>query len=201
MIRNLILDMGGVLIRFCPQEFVKRYTSDAADAALLLREVFGRVEWAQLDRGSITEEAAEAAMCARLPARLHAAVHGLVCHWDEPILPIPGMQALLAEGKAKGVKLYLLSNAARRQHEYWQRVPGHELFDGTLISADWKLIKPQPEIYRALLATYGLQPQECLFIDDLPQNVEGADFAGIPGIVFDGGVDALRTELVRRHIL
>ncbi len=201
MIRNLIFDMGGVLIRFCPEEFVKRYTDNAADAALLLREVFQTVEWAQIDHGTISDEQAVRAMCARLPEHLHAAARQLVMQWDDPILPIPGMEALLAELKAKGYGLYLLSNAATRQHTYWPRVPGHELFDGTLISADWKLVKPQPEIYRALLAKFSLQPQECLFFDDSPQNVEGADFVGIAGMVFHGDASAFRTELQERGIL
>jgi putative hydrolase of the HAD superfamily len=111
------------------------------------------------------------------------------------------MQEVLAELKSKGYKLYLLSNAAKRQHAYWPRVPGNEFFEGTVISADWRLVKPQPEIYHALLSRFGLQPQECLFVDDSAQNVEGANFVGMDGIVFHGDAEEFRTELKAHHIL
>ena len=201
MIKNIVFDMGGVLIHFTPREFIARCTDNTEDAALLLREVFQSLEWAKLDRGSLCEAQAENTICARLPARLHPIAHRLICEWDALHTPIPGMAQLVGELKAKGYHLYLLSNAARRQHEYWPSVAGHEHFDGTLISADWKLVKPQPEIYRALFATFGLQPHECLFIDDSIQNVEGADYVGMPGIVFHGDAQELRTELERRGIL
>lgn len=201
MIRNLVFDMGGVLMEFCPEKFVARVTDDAADAQLLLREVFASVEWACLDRGTMDDAQALAAMNRRLPARLHPAAQMLVSHWNEPVLPVEGMAALLRELKAKGLGLYLLSNAARRQHEYWPCVPGSEQFDGTFISADWLLVKPQPEIYRALYACWGLQPQECFFIDDSPQNVEGARMTGMEGAVFHGDVRELRGVLSARGIL
>lgn len=57
------------------------------------------------------------------------------------------------------------------------------------------MLKPQREIYQLLLDTYGLQAEECLFIDDSPLNVEGACCAGIRGIVFDGDLPRLRREL------
>ena len=67
--------------------------------------------------------------------------------------------------------------------------------DGTLISADVKLVKPQPEIYRLLLEKFSLTAQECFFIDDSPANIEGALMCGIPGAVFHGDVALLRKDL------
>ena len=97
--------------------------------------------------------------------------------------------------KARGYTLYLLSNASRRQHDYWPRVEASRYFDGTLISADVKLVKPQPEIYRLLLEKFGLKGEECFFVDDLPSNVEGAFYAGIPGAVFHNDITRLRKDL------
>ena len=101
----------------------------------------------------------------------------------------------MAQLKQAGYGVYLLSNASVRQHEYWPRVPGSALFDGTLISADVKLVKPQPEIYRLLLEKFSLTAQECFFIDDSPANIEGALMCGIPGAVFHGDVALLRKDL------
>ena len=154
MIRNIIFDMGNVLLRFDRGLFLDRLDVSEEDRALLLREVFVSLEWAQMDRGSLTEATALERMCRRLPQRLHAAAEALVCRWDDPILPMEGMYALVEELKAAGYGIYLLSNASVRQHDYWPRLPVSRFFDGTLISADEGLVKPQPEIYRLLMERF-----------------------------------------------
>ena len=195
MIRNIIFDMGNVLLCFDRGLFLDRLDVSEEDRALLLREVFVSLEWAQMDRGSLTEATALERMCRRLPQRLHAAAEALVCRWDDPILPMEGMYALVEELKAAGYGIYLLSNASVRQHDYWPRLPVSRFFDGTLISADEGLVKPQPEIYRLLLERFGLEAQECFFIDDSPANIEGALLCGIPGAVFHGDAQLLRQAL------
>ena len=92
MIRNIVFDMGKVLLRFEPAYFIERVGAAEEDRALLLREVYQSLEWARMDRGSMTEAEAAASMCRRLPARLHETVHALVDRWDRPILPIEGME-------------------------------------------------------------------------------------------------------------
>ena len=177
---------------------LQRTTADYADIpARMRREGFEEAgahrteaRWPQM-----TEEEAAASMCSRLPERLHEQAHLLVDRWDRPILPVPGMAELVRELKEAGYGVYLLSNASYRQHEYWPRVPGSEYFDGTLISADVKLIKPCAEIYELLYSTFDLTPSECLFIDDSAPNIEGAERTGMPGIVFHGDADELRGEM------
>lgn len=200
MIRNIIFDMGQVLIRFDGEYFIRRLQVEPEDAPVMMREVFRSLEWARMDRGSMTEEDAAASICARVPERLHDAVRKLVSMWDRPILPVEGMYELVEELKSKGYRLYLLSNASLRQHEYWPRVPASRFFDGTLISADVKLVKPQPEIYRLLCQRFSLLPEECFFIDDVPANVEGAFYCGIDGAVFHHDVGELRQVLHSRGV-
>ena len=190
MIRNIVLDMGGVVIRFDRERFIRRLGVVPEDEQLLMNGVFRSLEWAMMDRGTITEGEAAAAIRPRLPARLHDAAEKLICMWERPILPVSGMYALIEELKGLGYPVYLLSNASLRQHEYWPRVPASKFFDGTLISADVRLVKPQPEIYRLFCDTFGLAIGECFFVDDSPQNVEGACFAGMSGFVFNGDTDA-----------
>ena len=195
MIRNIVFDMGKVLLRFEPAYFIERAGAAEEDKALLLREVYQSLEWARMDRGSLTEAEAVESMCRRLPARLHETVRALVDRWDRPILPIEGMEELIRELKAKGYGIYLLSNASCRQHDYWPRVPASRYFDGTLISADVKLVKPQPEIYRLLCETFSLDPDECVFIDDATGNAEAAYLCGLHPIVFHNDVDELREKM------
>lgn len=195
MIRNIVFDMGQVLLRFDRDYFISRLGIEGEDKDLLKREVFLSLEWARMDRGSMTDAEAAESVCKRLPERLHDAAHKLVSMWDRPILPVSGMYELVEELKANGYGIYLLSNASYRQHDYWPRVEASRFFDGTLISADEKVVKPQPEIYRLLLERFHLKAEECFFVDDVPANIEGAFYCGIPGAVFHGDAKLLRKDL------
>lgn len=196
MIRNIIFDMGNVLIHYVPEVFLERISVPEEDRPLLLREVFGSVEWIQMDRGTLSFEDGLAAICRRLPEGLHASARELTLNWWRRwLLPVEGMADLVRELKGLGYGIYLLSNAKLDLPLYFDRIPGSECFDGKIVSADWKLLKPQPEIYETLLREYGLQAEECFFIDDLNINVEGAWFAGMDGAIFDGDLPPLRRAL------
>ena len=195
MIRNILFDMGQVLLVFDRQLFLDRLIITSEEKQLLLREVFLSVEWVQMDRGTLDEPRAEAQICKRLPEKLHSAVHALVSEWDEPILPVEGMYELVQELKENGYGIYLLSNASVRQHAYWPKLPVSKFFDGKLISADEGVMKPHPDIYHRCLEKFGLKPEECFFVDDVPGNIEGALCCGISGAVFHNDVKRLRKAL------
>ena len=195
MIKHILFDMGNVLIRFDRKIFLDRLDLSQGDKELLLREVFSAVEWAKMDRGSMTEATAWESMCKRLPERLHKAAQEMVFRWDEPLIPIAGMYELVEELKRNGYGIYLLSNASTRQHAYWLRIEASRFFDGTLISADEHVMKPQPEIYNLCVERFGLKAEECFFIDDMAHNVEGAMFCGWQGAVFHGDASHLRSDL------
>ena len=195
MIRNILFDMGNVLIRFDREFFIERLGVQPEDKQMLMQEVFHSVEWVQMDRGSIVEAEAVASICKRLPAHLHNAAEKLVAMWDRPILPIDGMYELVEELKNAGYGIYLLSNASLRQHEYWPRIPAHVFFDGTIISADEGVMKPGAEYYLRALNRFGLKADECFFVDDVPANIEGALFCGIPGAIFRGDAKLLRQQM------
>lgn len=196
MIRNIIFDMGQVLIRWTPTQIASLLELPAKDVQLVERELLRSVEWILLDRGTITEADAVESVCARLPEYLHDGVRQLVTGWwNWPLVPVDGMAQLVRELKSMGYGIYLLSNASSRLHEFFNRIPGAECFDGKLVSADHGLLKPQSEIYWTLYAQFALNPAECVFVDDLPSNVDGAMLTGMTGLVFHGDVSRLRREL------
>ncbi len=195
MIKNIIFDMGGVLVHYNPKEIISHLCLPPEDESLLLREVFGSVEWVRLDRSTISEADAAAAMKANLPPRLHAAADRLLAWWELELRPMEGMPELLSELKAAGCKLYLLSNATTRQPAYFRHIPGNQLFDGKIVSGFYKLLKPQHEIFELLLEEFSLTAEECFFIDDNNGNVESALYAGLRGTVFDGDMARLRRTL------
>ena len=195
MIRNVVFDMGGVLIAWDPARIVARLGLSGEDAQLLLREVFQSVEWVSLDRGSLSEQAALERFYSRLPRRLHEAAVRCVFWWKDELWPVPGMAELIQELDGLGYGIYLLSNATSALNGYFRRIPGSEHFRGMLVSADWKLLKPQHEIYETFLSEQKLDPAECLFLDDYPPNIEGACRTGMQGLVFYQDMARLRREL------
>ena len=201
MIQNIVFDMGGVLIDFDSKRYVSRAVSDPEDAELLRQELFLSEEWAHTDRGDITYPQVEAAVCKRLPPRLHEAVHQVLNGWMLDIPPIPGIEDLVQDLKKAGYRIYLLSNTCSGFHTFRKRIPALQWFDGIFASADWHLVKPEPEIYRTFFSHFGLVPGECLFIDGFPLNIEAAARQGMAGFVFHGDVKRLRIFLSEQGIL
>ena len=196
MIRNIVFDMGNVMIRFDPGYFITREgIKDPADRKLVMNELFQSVEWAQMDSGVLTEETAEPLVMARIPDRLKASVRRLLYNWSSPRDTIPGMEDLVRRLKNAGYGIWLLSNASKAQHVYWPKVPVSRLFDGKLISCDIGFVKPMREIYEAFITKFGLVPEECVFIDDAANNVAGAVACGWHGIVFHGDSAELAAKL------
>lgn len=200
MIRNIVFDMGNVLVRFDPEHFMdKAGITEAEDRRLIRQELFHSVEWAQMDLGILTEKTAEPLILPRCPESLREKVSFLLSHWADDREMIPGMEALAQELKERGYRLYLLSNASKDQPRYWNTFPVSRLFEGTLISCDAGIVKPDPRIYRLFTERFSLQPDECLFIDDQPPNVAAAIRAGWSGIVFQGSAEDLRERIA--HLL
>ena len=99
--------------------------------------------------------------------------------------------------KAKGYGIYLCSNASVRMLTCYKEVlPAVECFDGILFSAVVLCMKPQKEMYGHFFERFGLKPEECYFIDDLPNNIAGAKACGMDGYCFaDGDVEKLKRTL------
>ena len=180
--------MGNVLLRFDREVFMNRHAADCTpeERTLLLREVFLSAEWIMQDRGTHTPSETVEIICERLPEKLHKTVEGLVNWYVGDIMPVD--------------KIYLLSNAAKDFPNYWNRIPGHEYFDDLCVSAFHGFIKPQPEIYRCALEKFGVLAEECVFIDDVPANIEAALNIGMKGIVFHDDVKELRRKLAQMDI-
>ena len=196
MIRNIVFDMGQVLIRWRPEEILEHFELTGEEKTMLLQELFWSPEWIQQDRGILTEGEMIERVSARLPESLHAAVEEVIKAWHVwHLTPMPGMAELVRRLKAQGYGIYLLSNASTALRGYFPRIPGSECFDGLMVSAEEKLLKPQHEIYERLYERFDLVPEQCVFIDDSPANIEGAMLTGMQGIVFRGDTERLRREL------
>ena len=119
MIKNIIFDMGGVLIRWKPEEMLRGFDLSPEEKEIINRELFKSIEWIQQDRGVITNDEILKAVFARVPEKLWEPVEFLVGGWYQRFLfPMPGMAELVEELKENGYHLYLLSNASAALRDY-----------------------------------------------------------------------------------
>ncbi len=195
MYQNVIFDFGNVIGKFCHEDVLDRCCPECSEQEReeLTKAMFHN--WSILDTGTVEYEDYFQETLQMLPENLHAAAEAIFRDWYR--LPyVPGIPELIADLKKQGRSLYLLSNAPcyfSEKSGYFQEVL--QFFDGIIFSADIKMVKPHPEIYQYLLKKFSLNPKDCLFIDDLPQNIAGAKQCGIDGFLFTGDVDALRKKL------
>ena len=200
MIRNIIFDMGNVLRDFAPMKCILPYIN-GEDALLIRDELFGREEWRLLDRGDISYEELAERVKLRIPERLHDTLDAIIANWHEYMPEDPDMLELVKALKQNGYHMYLLSNASVRFTVYKDGFEALKYFDGEIISAFYHTMKPEEKIYRILFDTFALKPEECFFVDDNHDNVEGGRKLGMPGHVFSGDKLALRAALSAQGIM
>ena len=109
--------------------------------------------------------------------------------------PVAGAKEFCGYAKEQGYRLFVLSNASSSFYQYFQRFAPLDYFDGIVVSCDIHMIKPDVRIYQYLLDKYQLTPEESFFIDDMPENVAGAQKAGIRGAIFHGDFEKIRKSL------
>lgn len=199
MITSIVFDVGNVLLDYNPRRLLRRLCSDPAAQEAVMAALFDSPEWIRGDEGTITQKQLIETAVSRIP-QYEALARQAFQDWVFDMTPIAGMEELVKDLKEKGFPLYLLSNFGVRFYDIGDKLPLLQQMDGRIISCDWKLIKPQPGIYRLLLETFGLSPEKTLFIDDRPENIEGARNAGMQGFVFTDA-ESLRARLTAEGLL
>ena len=199
MIKQIVFDMGNVLVDYVADKVCHVFTEDKQMAKEVAAAVFVSPEWILLDMGLISQEEGIRAIEARLDTEEKRQLASrCFWHWHEyDMTAKPGMEELVRELKESGYGIYLCSNASIRMLSCYQEIlPAVECFDGILFSADVKCLKPQKEIYFHLFQRFALKPEECFFIDDLEGNIQGARDCGMEGYCFaDGNLSRLREVL------
>lgn len=200
MIKNIIFDMGGVLIDYNPEKTLYgMFDKETAD--ILLREIFRNQIWADKDRGIIFPEEIMEQKRDLIPAEVYEKVSEMVDNFYPYMPPFEKMYDLVKRLKENGYGIYLLSNASADFHERRKDIPALALFDGVVVSADYKLLKPEKEIYLTLFEKFGLKPEECFFIDDVQKNIDGAKAAGMDGHCYaHGDVEILKEALKEKDV-
>lgn len=200
MLKNVVFDMGNVLISYKPKEMLKRYTDNENDREVLFNEIFHSIDWLQFDRGTIKKETLKQNIANRVPIHLKNISLEILDNWYNDVHSIEEMGLIIETLKEQGFKLYILSNASSDFHKFKVKIPKFNQFDGVFLSSDWKMLKPEKNIYSAFYSHFNLNPSECFFIDDMPANIESALNTGMAGYVFRNDFKQLADTLSTLYI-
>ena len=192
MLRNIVFDVGQVLLRFEPLKWLHTlFTPARADE--LYQIIFAGPEWPMLDSGALTDEEALARFTAAHP-EIADDLRLAFGRWPECLSLIEETAALVPQLRARGYRTYVLSNFSPRFWDIIKPYPVFQQMDGILVSSNERLVKPDPAIYARLCEKFDLIPAECFFIDDIPENVAAAIAFGMNGTRFIN-IELLMKEL------
>ena len=197
-IRNVVFDLGGVMINYNPRQFIDAMGYDPETSKLLCEAIFLDPVWVEMDMGKyMTYQEALPNFIARHPSLEKEIRTFFSPGWmDVYTLREETERRLYDWVYERGANIYILSNYAADGFEYISRkFPFFSKAKGWVVSAYEKCMKPDPRIYGILLERYGLKAEESVFIDDMKVNVEGAVSVGMEGIVYTGDEHARKALL------
>ena len=201
MYKNILFDMGNVIMDFSPDYILSMYTKDVKLINVLKYKILYTVAWARSDKGELTEEGIYDETIKGLDEKYHSIAKEVIYGWYNYKTESKEIYELMKELKNKGYRLFLCSNAAESFHKYEDKIEAFKLLEAKVVSADIRQVKPDKEFFEYLLNTYRLKPEECFFIDDLAVNVKGAYECGIDGYQYNGNAGLLRKFMERVGIL
>jgi HAD superfamily hydrolase (TIGR01509 family) len=195
MIRAVISDLGRVVLWFDNDVFLRKLAEKAGRRFETVKAtVHGDLDLIRrFDGGAVTParffEHVTSAVGAKIPYGEFYEIY------NDIFTPNPPAIDVLARVKAAGIRTLLLSNTDPERFGFVRRrFPEILFFDDYVLSYELKLLKPDPAIYLAAAAKAGCRPEECVFVDDMDENVKGAAAAGLAGILYKPGTD-LEAEL------
>lgn len=191
-VRNVIFDLGGVVLDWNPDHIVSRLESAAELRAALKDALFGHADWRLFDRGALSEPE----LIERLQSRIGATrqdVEAILDAVRDSLVEKPETVKLIRALKAQGTPLYCLSNMPtsvyahlRKRHSFW------DAFSGIVISGEVQMMKPDPEVFVHLLEKFNLRAEESVFVDDLFANIESARRVGLQTVWFKDAAQCRR---------
>ena len=180
-IKNIVFDLGRVLIKFEPKEYIEENVPEEKREDFY-NGIFGSTEWLMLDRGTLSYEDAKKIFKERVPGADKQIDRLFDVDLFEILQPIEENVKLLPKLKEK-YNLYILSNFHQPAFEHiFKKYDFFRLFDGHTVSCYYYLLKPEKEIYDILIDKFNLIPEETVFIDDTKVNIDACEKEGIRGI-------------------
>ena len=206
--KNLVFDMGNVLIEWNSEKILQAITDDRKLQNLLRKEVFETGLWVQTDEGVKTREEMIEIVTAKIGEEYRNEITQLSRYWYKYVDVYTKVQDRIIELSKNGYNIYILSNTAYTFYDLVKEgyLPAASIAKGIVLSCEEKVLKPNEKIYNILLERYNLDPHNTMFFDDLPENIWGAARCGINGFVVENEselltyLDKLREEMNWRQL-
>lgn len=193
ILKNLVFDMGNVLIEWNSDKILKAITDDIHLQDLLRKEVFETGLWVETDEGVKTREEVIEIVTGKLGEDYRNEITQLLRYWYKYVDVFTKVQDRIIELSKSGYSIYILSNTAFTFYDLVKEgyLPATSVAKGMVLSCEEKVLKPNEKIYNILLERYNLDPHNTMFFDDLPENIWGAARCGINGFVVENESELL----------
>lgn len=182
MLTTLVLDIGNVICDWNPDGLVATAFNTPSEQQAALDVTVRNPDWLTLDRGTISVEEATQ----RAQARTNLDPDGIAKIYTNlcaSLTALPATMAAMKKAKAANIPVYILSNMQKHAWEHLANT--YDCWDaceGVLVSCDVGFIKPERAIYQCLCDTFSLTAKECVFVDDMAENIEAARAFGLQGV-------------------
>ena len=177
-IENIIFDIGGVILHVDFMPAVRAFAVESGlDPDRVIAEIFQSDELHEYDRGRISADEFFRRLRVRLKVRMDEA--RMRHFWDNIFQENEDVTRLIRDWHGKR-KMFLISNTCESHVEQFEKqFDLFKLFHDRVYSCRVGLLKPQVEIYELALKQFGVEASKTLFIDDKPENIEGARKSGL----------------------
>ena len=193
MIKNIVFDVGLVLVEFNWQSYLDSFHFDKEKRDKIAKATFQSEVWDERDKGLLEEEDYIRKFQALAPEYADD-IRTVIERSTECIVRMDYAETWTKYLKEQGYNLYILTNYSRYMLDGTKKteMPFLKYMDGVIFSCDVKQMKPDAEIYQTLLDRFSLKADETLFIDDRAENCKGAEKVGIHALQFKGLKEAAK---------
>ena len=194
MIKNLVFDLGNVLIEWNSEKILTYFEPEKERQQVLRQVIFESGVWHQTDRGERSLKEACEEVLAQLDVSYHSAVKNILYHWYEVVHVYSGLQERIRLWSDQGYRIYILSTTCEIFYHIEKAglLPIYPLLPGYILSSEVGVVKPEAEIYHKLLKKYNLNPVESVFIDDIQANLDTAAELGFEAILSTSETENIR---------
>lgn len=183
-VKNIVFDVGKVLVYWEPEWIMDELGFDESTRKAVTEAMFSNPLWKEVDLAVMNSEELIQAFAKNAPAYANE-IRDAYMHMRTAVQLLPHTMEMIKGLKERGFHLYIISNYGDYTYEVTKdKMEFLPYMDGAIFSYQYHIMKPDARIYEQLLKNYNLKAEECVFIDDRPENVEGAKAVGYQGILF-----------------
>lgn len=185
MIKNIVFDIGGVLVDYLPKRYLKHIGLSDKEAELFNNIIFWGKEWFEYNSDKIDVNEMKEILLKNYPQYANK-IDKIITNIDYNYILFEKYDTAqyLKQLKNEGYKIYLLSDLSIDSYNFNKKFDFFNYIDGGVYSFEVGSTKPNEINYKTLLNKYSLIPNETIFIDDNINNINAGNKLGIIGILF-----------------